>query len=157
MSLVHVHLILNHVPVIGIAIAILLMLYGMLRRSDDVVRAALTGIVALALLTIPVYLTGEPAEKAIHGHPGTAPAAVQVHENAAGIALAGIELVGVVALALLIIYRRRPLPATVVTSMLALIFVLGGLMAWTANLGGKIHHTEITGGLAAPAAMEHDD
>ncbi len=158
MSLVHLHLVLNHAPVIGVALALLLLLYGIFRRSQDVVRAALIGIVALALLAVPAYLTGEPAEKAIKAHPGTAPAAVEVHEDAAGVALVGMELVGAVALALLLFYRRRALPTTAAVSMLALSCIVAGLMAWTANLGGKIHHTEVADSASAvPAAVGHDD
>ncbi len=79
MSFVHMHLVLNHVPVIGAGLLVLLLLYGMLRRSNDVVRAALLGFVALALLAVPAYLTGEPAGKAIKGHPGIALGAIEVH------------------------------------------------------------------------------
>lgn len=157
MSLVHVHLVLNHVPVVGLGLALVLLSYGMLRQSKDVVRSALVGFVALALLAVPAYLTGEPAEKAIKGHPGTAPTAIEAHERAAGVALAGMELVGAVALALLFLYRRRALPSTVSVSLLVLACVLSGLMAWTANLGGKIHHTELAGGASAPVAVEHND
>ncbi len=157
MSFAHLHLVLNHVPVIGVGLALLLLLYGLLRRSDEVVRATLIGFVALALVTVPAYLTGEPAEKAIKGHPGTLPAAVSVHEDAAALALGGMELVGAAALVLLVSYRRRPLPKRVGISILVLACLLSGLMVWTANLGGKIHHTEIAGTTAAPAVVEHDD
>jgi uncharacterized membrane protein len=156
MSLVHLHLVLNHVPVIGVALTVPLLLYGLLRRSQDVIRAALIGFVALALLAVPAYLTGEPAEKAIKGHPGTAPAVIEVHENVAGAALAGMELVGAVSLTLLLFSRRRPLPNAAAVWMLVGAFVLAGLMAWTANLGGKIHHVEASGA-GGPAVLEHDD
>jgi hypothetical protein len=35
--------------------------------------------------------------------------------------------------------------------------IFGGGMAWTANLSGKIHHTELASGVTAPTAVEHDD
>ena len=35
--------------------------------------------------------------------------------------------------------------------MLATSLLVGGLMAWTANLGGQIRHTEIRSGANAPA------
>ncbi|MFB3915830.1 MAG: hypothetical protein ACE14M_03820 [Terriglobales bacterium] len=163
MNYAHAHLVLNHIPVIGIALSFLLLVYGILQRKDDLTKAALAGFVFMALVAVPAYLTGEPAEKVVKGHPGVASAAIEVHEDAAGIAMAGMELLGIVALAVLLFCRRRPVPVRVGFSTLVLALMLTGVMAWTANLGGKIHHTELTGTASAipsgqPAhESEHED
>jgi hypothetical protein len=52
MSLVHLHLMLNHAPVIGIVFAALLLAFAALRRSDELTKVAF-GI--LALIAVAVY------------------------------------------------------------------------------------------------------
>lgn len=144
MNLAHLHLILNHVPVIGVLFALALLVFGLLRRSVETTKAALWAMVIVGLLAVPAYLTGEPAEEYVAG---IDKAQVERHEEAAGIALAAIAVAGAAALVHLMIFRRTgPAPALVV---MLLALVAAGLLARTANLGGAIHHTEISAGGAA--------
>lgn len=46
-------------------------------------------------------------------------------------------------LAFLAWFRKRPLPRLITGMSLVCALMLSGLMAWTANLGGQIRHTEI--------------
>jgi len=66
----HVHLMVNHFPVIGILFSILLYLYGLVRGSEEIKRTGIGAFILLALITVPVYFTGEGAEKAVKGLPG---------------------------------------------------------------------------------------
>jgi hypothetical protein len=61
----HLHLMLTHLPVIGVPFLLLLLSIGLARRSTDVVTVALVLTVGLAIITGGVYLTGEPAEEAL--------------------------------------------------------------------------------------------
>ena len=61
MSGAHLHLILNHTPVVGSVFALLLLACAFFWQSDPLKRAGLAAAVIVALLTIPTYLTGEPA------------------------------------------------------------------------------------------------
>ena len=59
-------------------------------------------------------------------------------------ALVALEILGALALAGLVWLRRaNRLPAWFATLLLLVSLVAGALTAWTANLGGKIRHTEI--------------
>ena len=67
MNAPHLHLILNHVPTIGSAIALGLLLLGLLRRQEALTRVSLEVFYVVALLTLPAYLSGvatgmEPSE-----------------------------------------------------------------------------------------------
>ena len=58
MNPAHVHLALNHVPVVAAAVGVLLLGIGMARRSAALARAGLVTFVVAAALTGPVFLSG---------------------------------------------------------------------------------------------------
>ena len=66
----HVHLIINHFPVIGILGAILLLLYSLIRKSDEVRMVSLGVFVLIALITVPVFFTGQASEEIVKKLPG---------------------------------------------------------------------------------------
>jgi hypothetical protein len=140
----HPHLILNHAPVVGSVFALLLMCWGFWRKSDEVKRAALGAAVAVALLTIPTYLTGEPAWEGIMDVPGDNDAFVTAHQSGAQFAFGASALTGLLALIALWQGRGgRVAPPKLTISVFILLLVTAGLTGWVANLGGLIRHTEI--------------
>lgn len=150
MSAAHIHLLLNHIPLIGAAVAILLLAVGFVRNSDELKKTSLWIFVIAALVTIPVYLTGEPAEETVEHLPGVAASIVEQHERAALFSLIAIEVLGVVSLGGLFAYRRSAeVPKLFVVATLGVSIISVGLMIWTANLGGQIRHTEIRSGAFA--------
>lgn len=154
MDVLHLHLVLNHVPVIGMIGAVFALLWGVLQRGRDVTAFALVAIVAVALIAIPVYLTGEPAEDRLEGI--VAKGAVETHEEAATAAFIAIEAAALVALLTLIAWRvLRRLPVLPVAVVLVASLFAVVLVARAANLGGKIRHTELGGN--TPAVMDHHE
>jgi hypothetical protein len=152
MSWAHIHLALNHVPVIGLLIVLLLLVVASLRRSVELTRVSYGLLVLLAIATLAVYLTGEPAEELIENLPGFSDALVEQHEEVALIATIGMGVLGLVTLVALIRFRKpRVAPAWYGRGVLLLALLMGGVMAWTANLGGQIRHSEIRPGAAAAA------
>src|SRR6476469_3975918 len=83
MSGPHLHLILNHGPVVGSVFALLLLAWAVFRRNDVLKRAGLAATVLVALATIPTYLTGRPAWEGIMDVPGDNDAFVLAHQSAA--------------------------------------------------------------------------
>ena len=79
----HLHLLLNHVPTVGTVVGLGLLLLALARRNDHLVHASLEVLFGVALLTLPVYLTGVAAEEAIEGLSGVRPEAIKTHEAAA--------------------------------------------------------------------------
>lgn len=144
MSWAHIHLALNHFPVIGLFIALLLLVVALRRHSGELVRGTLALLVLLGVVTVIVYLTGEPAEDLIKDLPDFSETLVEHHEEVALIATIGMGILGLVALFGLIRFRgSNPVPPWYSGALLVLGLLVGGVMAWTANLGGQIRHTEI--------------
>jgi len=145
MDLTHLHLILNHVPVIGIIIGFLILAWGALRGYDEVKNTGLVILVLTALVAIPVYLTGEPAEETVEHLPGVSEQIIELHEDSALYSLILTTVSG--ALALLALTAIRFLTAKVslwtVYACLLLSLIAGASVVYTANLGGQIRHSEI--------------
>ncbi|MBK8464245.1 MAG: hypothetical protein IPL32_00300 [Chloracidobacterium sp.] len=151
MDLLHVHLLLNHFPVIGTIIGIALLLFGFVSKSDLLKRASLAMFFVLALLTIAVFLTGEPAEERVEKSAGVSKVLMEEHEEAALPALIGMEVTGCIALiGLFVSFRKSKFANIGFAAAMVLSIVTFGLMARTANLGGQIRHAEIRSGTAGP-------
>ncbi len=150
MNPAHLHLILNHIPVVGLGAALLLLLYAMARKNDELKRVTLAAFVLLALVAIAVYLTGKAAEDSVEHLPGVSEAFIDRHQDAATVSLVAIELLGAVSLAGLIFSRRsNSLLRWFAVISLVISLATAGLITWTANLGGQISHTEIRAGASA--------
>ena len=153
MNWAHVHLMLNHLPVLGTVFGFALLAWAVLRRNETLQRAALGTLVLTALAAIPVFLTGEPSEELVEHLTGTAEPAIEAHEEAAVVALIAIEALGAMALAALVLFRNRGIPRPFAAGALAFALATAGWMAQTANLGGRIRHAE----LRATATQTEDD
>ncbi len=142
----HVHLMINHVPVIGIPGVILLLIYAAVRKSEEVNMVAFGILVLLAIMTIGVYLTGQAAEDTVKKLPGFTEEAIGRHEDAADLSLISIEALGVLALVGLFFMRRSgTVPKWLVSLVLVLSLATAVIVGYTANLGGEIRHSEIRG------------
>lgn len=157
MSWGHLHLLLNHVPVIGTFLGLLLLLVAFVRKSEELKKVTLGLFVLIALVAIPVYLTGEPAEEMVESIPGISKAMIDRHEDAALFSLIAVEAAGIIALAgLLLFSRKKGLGNLLAIATLAFSLITGGLVAWTSNLGGQIRHTEISSGVGSQSQTETD-
>jgi uncharacterized membrane protein len=146
MNTIHLHLLLNHVPVIGAVLGLALLGVAYLRRSDELGKFALGAFAALGAVSVVVFLTGEPAEELIEKLPGFSEALTERHEEAALVATIVMGVVGFLSLIGLVVFRSRTLARWVVPTALVLALGATAAMGYAANLGGQIRHTEIRAG-----------
>ena len=161
MTGVHIHLLLNHLPVIGTIVALLLLAFAVQRRSVPLTRASLALFALLAVVGLAVYLTGEPAEHVIEDIPGLRESThdfIEEHEDAALFATWLLGAVGALSLGGLIVYRKRPegIPRRFAVIVLILSLFPTVAMIRTAYLGGLIRHTEIRGGAVQDTILHED-
>lgn len=150
MDATHLHLLLNHFPIIGTLLGVGVMLYGYVTSSDQVKKVALWTWALMALIAIPVYLTGEPAEEAVEGLAGVSESLIHEHEEAAELAIWLMEALGALSLLTMLFYKTKPaLSKTLLLVSTILGFVVFGAMARTGYLGGQIRHSEIRNGQVA--------
>jgi len=141
MNAAHIHLALNNFPPFVNLIAVLLLVGGMFARSSAVIRAALWIIVLTALVTVPVYLTGERAEDIVEYIEGVNAVAIHPHEESGEWTLTVVSIEGAAALAVLLFFRRE-LPRWAAPVMMLLALIACATLFRTAYLGGRIHHPE---------------
>ena len=146
MNIVHLHLLLNHVPIIGAVIGVLILAVALLRRNSDIVKLALGLFALIGAASIVVFLTGEPAEELVERLPDFSETITERHEEAALVATIAMGAVGAVAMLFLAMFRNRPLARWAAPLTLVLALGATGLMGYAANLGGQVRHTEIRAG-----------
>ena len=144
MNPAYVHLIVSHIPIVGIGFVILLFIISLVRKSNELINISLVFVILVALFTIVVHQTGESAEEFVKGKPGFLDQLVQTHDIAADLATIFVELAGFIALLALALkrFRKKHANKLVIFTLLALI-IAGGLIIRAAYLGGKINHPEI--------------
>jgi hypothetical protein len=146
MNLAHLHLLLNHFPIIGTLVALGLLISSFVGRNDDLKRSSLIIFAAISLITLPTFFSGIGAQRAIRKDPGVSTALIDRHEGAAMLTVFFMLITG--ALALLELWRRRRIATEKPwsgTLLAILIFSLltAGLMARVGTTGGDIRHPEI--------------
>jgi hypothetical protein len=159
-DLVHLHLLLNHFPTVGMIVGFGVFLLALIRKSDDLRRGGLAVMFVIALLSLPTYMTGYSAQKAVRGMPGVSQGVINLHQRSALMALVFMEATGIAAWYGLW-YSRRATgapPARMAARNTALVLLLGavaiGLMSSAANVGSEIRHPEIVSGADTVPATE---
>ena len=162
-NLVHLHLLLNHVPTVGTIVAFGFLLLAFAKKSDDLLRGSFALFFAIALVSLATYMTGHAAEAVMKDRPGVSAELIAVHQSAAFLALVFMEATGVAAWFGLWQARKpggRSGWASPTVLLLSVITI--ALMANAANIGGEILHPEIlapgthpsvTSGALAPYAL----
>ena len=150
----HLHVLLNHIPIIWLPLVLLFLLWGVARREDAVVRAALIGTVLLAGGTWLVDYTGDGAKDDIRHLAWANKEVITAHEDAGDQAEMAAIATGVVALATLVLARGgRGFRRALVWAVIVLLVVSSGLVARAGWRGGKIRHDEF-GLTPAPPAQQ---
>jgi uncharacterized membrane protein len=140
----HVHLMLSHLPVVGVLVGIALLAWGFVARSMDVKKASLGLFIACALAAVVTVATGESAEERVESLVGIRESSIERHEEAGKTAalatyiLGGGSLVG-----LLVIWRFRRASQWVFVGVILLALATAVVLMRAANIGGTIRHPEI--------------
>lgn len=160
MNLPHIHLLLNHWPILGAFIALALYIVALTTRSRDIKQVAFVLFALVAIVSIPVYLSGNAAADTIKKQPMPPDRAlVDTHEGAALLAFTFIELTGVFSLIGLWQFARSskeeesPVATWASTAVLLSGIVTAILTGVAGNTGGDLRHPEIAGDFAMPPSI----
>src|SRR5262245_13406751 len=110
-NLAHLHLVINHVPTIGSVAALGILLLGYARRNEHLKHVGLEVLFIVALLTLPVYVSGAAGYFEIRETPGVSIDSMRLHQDVALFGFIWMMITGFVAWAALWTWRRRGRPA----------------------------------------------
>ena len=154
----HWHLVVNHLPIIFPMVGAIVMIIGLVSKSEAVKRTSLMIFVLGALASVAAMTTGEGAEEVVENIAGVTENYIETHEEAAetfallSYVLGGISLVGLWAS-----FKQKTFSSILTLSTLTLSFVVLFLAKQTGTTGGEIRHTEIRTGATLPAAVDSEE
>lgn len=140
----HFHLLVNHFPIIGTIIGFGILFFGIILKATPVRKTAYYLFIALALITIPVMLSGESAEEIVEHVQGVDHNYIETHESNAKLGLGGMLVLGLLSIVSLVVEMSKPsLSKVFAWIVLGVSIIMIGVMAFIGNQGGQIRHTEI--------------
>ncbi len=172
MEIAYLHLVTNHIPIVGVPIALALLALGAWRKSDELTWAGFILFAFLGFATVGVYLLGQGGEDFVEDLPGVSHDAIEDHEKAATFALVSVLVVAglsVFALARYRWFRRggpketpaaekaQMFPRWVVLATLIVALASAAILGFTGRLGGKMRHPEFHGGVQTIEGNEDQD
>src|SRR5437870_3726759 len=107
MDFAHLHLLLNHIPIIGTLVGVGLFLISFFANTDDLRRASFVVFVVTALVTIPAFMSGTGAQVKVLAD-GVSNDLIQRHEGSAELSVWFMEITG--ALSVIALWRSRRVP-----------------------------------------------
>ena len=153
MDATHLHLLVNHLPIVGTFLALPLLLLALLRRADAGALHAATLVLVLAGAgAVVAKETGEDAEEGVEHLVGTDEAALNTHEERAEFATPIAVVTALLALGTVAARAFRPGVTSTVATVVTLASAMGsaGAMAWVGQSGGLIRPIDLRD--APPAA-----
>ena len=151
-----VHLIVGHVPVIGVLIGIGLLIWGVVSGGADMKQASRCLFFVSALASAAAVVTGDAAKRAIQELPGIDRLAIERHAVAGKMAAVVTYLLGAMAIATLLWAWRRQAPAKWVDLLvLGIGLVACILLARVSKSGGAIRQSHAVSAGSLGGANEH--
>ena len=150
MNQAHLHLLFNHLPILGTLFGLLVLGTGIFLKNNSVKRVALGMFVLSAITAIPAYLTGEGAEEVVESLPGVSENLIEKHDELANIFLWMVGGLGLLSLSTFYAdFKSKKMAPTLYT--LTLIAAIGTMIfaQQVGSSGGEIRHTEIRSSAAA--------
>lgn len=158
MNEAHIHLILNHFPIILPMIAILARLSAFVFKSESLKRFALILLVLGAIASFAAMQSGEKAEEIIENMSFFSEQYLEAHEEAAETYAIFSYIVGGLSLVALwaeITKKKFRVYLTEITMALCIMSLY--FAQKTGNTGGQIRHEEIRQGFVVPQGAEKED
>ena len=146
----HIHLIVNHFPIVGVILGFLMLLVSIIFKKVEWSKMVLGLLAFTGILSAGAYFTGEPAEEFLESRPGFEEKYVEEHEETAEAAFIASMITGVLSLGALFYTRKVGFKPLVLFLVLLSSGATSVLMGLTGNTGGQISHPEIRKEKPAP-------
>lgn len=157
----HFHLVVNHLPIIFPLVGVIILITGLIAKSEAVKRTAYLVFSIGAISAIAAMTSGEGAEEVVENINGISENYIEKHEDAAKLfALLSYVLGGLSLIGLWASFRQKTFSSIVSIAVLGMAIIVLVFAKQTGTTGGEIRHDEIRGGTTttqAPVESDDDD
>ncbi|MCL8008343.1 hypothetical protein M8845_13005 [Gelidibacter japonicus] len=144
MNDVHFHLVVTHLPIVGVLIGFLVLLTGYFTKSPQVKTTALGIFIFSALSAIAAFYTGEAAEDIVENLQGISETLIHTHEEQAELFYIMMLILGGASLVTMFIQYKKSTFAKYGFIVVLLLSVSSIVMSkFVGTSGGEIIHAEI--------------
>lgn len=153
----HLHLVVNHFPIIGTILGLGILITGIILKNNSVKNTAYVLFIVAAIFAAFSMGTGEGAEEMVEDMPSVGKQIIHEHEEMAEKLAIVLYVLGVISLAGLYLNFKKHAKATLVSYLAIIIGVVAVFFAQqTGTTGGEVRHTEIRpNAVQAPGAEQN--
>jgi uncharacterized membrane protein len=161
----HLHMVVNHFPIIGTILGLGILIAGIILKNNTVKSTAYVLFIVAAIFALFSMGTGEGAEELVEDMPLVGKQIIHEHEEMAEKLAIVLYALGVISLIGLFMNYKKNDKAKFVSYVACVVAVIGVFFAQqTGTTGGEIRHTEIranavptTGGEQNPTSGEQGE
>ncbi|WP_339789389.1 MAG: hypothetical protein ACMVP2_26980 [Imperialibacter sp.] len=159
MNNAHFHLVVNHLPIVGILIGTLILMTGIVLKKTEVKLTALGVFVFSAITSIIAFYTGEGAEEVLENIAGISETLIHTHEEYAESFFTITIILGVLSLVGFVAELKKFKYTKYLAILILLLAIADGVVAkYVGTSGGEIRHSEIrSNAKMIPLERDNDD
>lgn len=140
----HLHMVVNHFPIVGTIVAIGILIAGLLNKNQSIINTAYVLFIIGAVFGILSMNTGEGAEELVEDMPGIGWKIIHEHEELAEKMALLLDVLGILSLVgFYFQYKNNPKQKLVSCLLLVLSIASLFVIQKVGTSGGEISHTEI--------------
>ena len=144
MNEAHLHMVVNHFPIIGTILGLGILITGIILKNNTVKSTAYVLFVIAAIFAAFSMGTGEGAEELVEDMPSVGKQIIHEHEEMAEKLAIVLYALGVISLIGLFMNYKNKTNAKFVSYVALVVAVIGVFFAQqTGTTGGEVRHTEI--------------
>jgi uncharacterized membrane protein len=144
MNEAHLHMVVNHFPIIGTILAIGILIAGLLSKNRSIINTSYVLFVIGAIFGILSMNTGEGAEELVEDMPGIGWKIIHEHEELAEKMALLLDVLGVLSLVGFYFQYKKNAKEKLVSYIILLIGIASlFVIQKVGTSGGEIRHTEI--------------
>lgn len=157
MNEAHLHLVVNHFPIIGTILGLGILVVGLSLKNNSVKNTAFFLFIVAAIFAAVSMGTGEGAEELVEDMPSIGHDIIHEHEEMAEKLAIALYVLAATSLLALYLYYKKSVKSTLIAYVALVIAAVAVYLGQqTGTTGGEIRHTEIRS-VAIPSDVQMED
>ena len=154
----HLHMLVNHFPIIGLFFGFLILLFGIIRNNGTLKSTAYIIFIFCTIMGKVSMMTGDNAEHSVEKMAGFSGEYIHEHEEAAELFMKPLYVLGIVSVfGLVSVVKKRSSEKIVSICALLIAAICLFLSKGVGTTGGEVRHTEIRENATVSNTLEAKD